>query len=181
MTGRINKLFTLVFVIGVSLQTLAQTSSDEIINSWNERVRLSDESLLNDYPAVNIGPVVQGGRITDIDVNLKNKKEFYVGFASGGVFMTQNNGVTFEPIFDLQGALGIGDLALAPSDENILYVGTGENNSSRSSYAGTGVYRTNDKGKNWEYLGLSGIHHTGRIIVHHHLISQLPYRHFHVI
>ncbi len=147
-------------------QQIKPTTEQELTESYNVRQQLANGSMLKNYPVRNIGPTVQGGRITDIDVNLQNPKEFFLAFASGGLFRTKNNGVSFEPIFDEQGALGIGDFALAPSNPNIIYVGTGENNSSRSSYAGNGVYKTTDGGRNWEHLGLVNTQHTGRVIVH---------------
>ncbi|MDN5205068.1 glycosyl hydrolase [Fulvivirgaceae bacterium BMA10] len=127
---------------------------------------MSETSLLKNYHVRSIGPVVQGARITDIDVSSKDINTYYVAYASGGVFKTTNNGVSFKPIFDNQGALTIGDITLAPSDDQIIYVGTGEKNSSRSSYAGSGVYRSDDAGKTWKQIGLDDIQHTSRIIVH---------------
>lgn len=127
---------------------------------------MASNSLLKNYPVRNIGPTLRGGRIVDVEVNLSNTKEFYVGYASGGIFRTRNNGITFEPIFDHQDALGIGDFALAASDANVLYVGTGEKNGSRSSYAGSGVYKTTDGGKTWQHLGLTGTQHVSRVLVH---------------
>ncbi|HEY0743169.1 MAG TPA: glycosyl hydrolase [Chryseosolibacter sp.] len=136
------------------------------MKSWQVRQQMAETSLLKEYPARNIGPTIQGGRIIDIDVNLQSTKEFYIAYASGGIFKTVNNGITFEPIFDNQGALGLGDIALSQSDPNTLYAGTGEKNSSRSSYAGTGVYKTTDGGKTWTHLGLAGTHHISRIVIH---------------
>ena len=79
---------------------------------------------MKNYPARNVGTLLfKGARIVDIAVNQNNIKEFYIAYASGGLFYTQNNGVSFEPIFDNVGALTWGDIALAPSDENVLYVG----------------------------------------------------------
>ncbi len=144
----------------------AQSSEQDIINSYNGREQLAKTSLLKNYPARNVGPVVQGGRVTDIAVNPDNTKEYYVAYASGGVFKTVNNGITFKPIFENQGALGIGDMAISPSNTSILYVGTGEKNSSRSSYAGSGVYKSTDAGQSWKSIGLKGIQHTSRVVVH---------------
>ena len=150
----------------ISLNGFAQASSEsEILISFEERKKLAETSWLKNYPARNIGPTVQGGRIIDIDVNLKNTKEFYVAYASGGIFKTVNNGITFEPIFDNQDALGVGDMALSQSDSKIIYVGTGEKNSSRSSYAGSGVYKTSNGGSSWEFLGLAGTQHISRVII----------------
>ena len=141
-------------------------ANEDISLSYDVRKNLAQLSLLKNYPARCIGPVVQGGRVSDLEVNPDNPKEFYVAFASGGLFRTINNGITFKPIFDDQGALGVGDFAIAPSDRNVLYVGTGEKNSSRSSYAGSGVYRSNNKGEDWSFLGLENIQHTSRVLVH---------------
>ncbi|HYC84531.1 MAG TPA: glycosyl hydrolase [Chryseosolibacter sp.] len=143
----------------------AQASSD-LIRSYQQRNAMASSSLMRSYPVRNVGPTIQGGRIVDIDVNLRNPKEFYVGYASGGIFRTVNNGITFEPVFDHNDALGIGDFALSQSDPAILYVGTGEKNSSRSSYAGSGVYRTGDGGKSWTHCGLSESHHISRVLIH---------------
>ena len=134
--------------------------------SFKGRKQLTESSILKNYPVRNIGPTLRGGRIVDIDVNLKDTKEFYIAFASGGIFKTVNNGITFEPIFDDVDALGVGDFVLSQSDPRILYVGTGEKNSSRSSYAGSGVYKTVDGGKTWTHLGLTSTQHISRIVLH---------------
>ncbi|ELR69437.1 Glycosyl hydrolase, BNR repeat precursor [Fulvivirga imtechensis AK7] len=138
----------------------------DIATSFAERKKLAGNSLVAGYKARNIGPVVQGGRIVDIAVNTSNTKEYYVAYASGGIFKTRNNGITFEPVFDDQGAMGIGAMALAPSDNKTIYVGTGENNSSRSSYAGSGVYKSVDGGQTWRHLGFASTQHIGKIVVH---------------
>ena len=144
----------------------AQSPGEELREGYQKRNSMAGQSLLKNYPARNIGPVVQGGRVVDIDVNTRNTNEYLVAYASGGVFKTANNGITFEPIFDGVDALGIGDIAMAPSDNTIIYIGTGEKNSSRSSYAGTGVYRSSDGGKTWQHLGLTDSQHISRVIVH---------------
>ncbi|MGZ3921790.1 MAG: WD40/YVTN/BNR-like repeat-containing protein, partial [Bacteroidia bacterium] len=80
----------------------------------------------------NIGPAVTSGRVMDIAVNPKNKSEWFIAAAAGGVFKTQNAGVTFEPIFDGQGAYSIGCLAIDRNNTNIIWVGSGENNNQRA-------------------------------------------------
>lgn len=147
----------------VSAQSATET---DLVNSYQLRRKMAGQSILKEYPVRNIGPTVQGGRIVDMDVNIKSPKEFYVAYASGGVFKTMNNGITFEPVFDQLDAIGVGDIALSQTDANILYVGTGEKNSSRSSYAGSGVYKTTDGGKTWQNLGLAGTQHISRIVIH---------------
>jgi hypothetical protein len=155
-----------VFLPGWLISQPEPSSSTLVLESVENREGLRENSIFNDYPARNIGPVVQGGRVVDLAVNPNNFYEYYVAYASGGLFKTTNNGASFKPVFDNTGTLTIGDIAIAPSDEAILYVGTGENNSSRSSYAGCGVFRSDNAGESWEYVGLEGIQHTGRIVVH---------------
>ena len=152
-----------VFAISHAQDNLSTPS--EILEAVEKRKALAKESILKEYPLRNIGPVVQGARISDLAVHSEDYNVYYVAYASGGVFKTENNGLTFEPIFDNQGALTIGDIALAPSNNDVLYVGTGEKNSSRSSYAGAGVFKSTDAGQSWKFIGLEGIQHTSRIVV----------------
>ena len=118
----------------------------------------------------SIGPTRQSGRVVDFAVPLQEPYTFYVATASGGLWKTVNNGTTFSPIFDNQNVIAIGDIAVAPSQPNILWVGTGEpNNSSTDPYAsywGDGVYKSIDRGENWENMGLAETHQISRIIVH---------------
>lgn len=112
----------------------------------------------------NIGPTVFSGRVTDIAINPSNPTHFYVAYASGGLWETKNNGTTFTPIFDNEATMTIGDIAVNWNTKEI-WVGTGEVNSSRSSYAGVGVYKSKDNGASWDYVGLPESHHIGRIIL----------------
>jgi hypothetical protein len=159
-------LFVLGCIFSIFAQAQAPFKADQIDKANQDRRGLSEKSILKEYPARNIGPTVQGGRIVDIEVNASNTNEYYLGYASGGIFKTENNGVTFSPIFDQVDVMGIGDFALSQSDTRVLYIGTGEKNSSRSSYAGSGVYKTTDGGKTWQHVGLSGTHHISRVIIH---------------
>jgi len=114
----------------------------------------------------SIGPAIMGGRIDDFAVAEGRPSTFYVAAASGGLWKTVNNGVTFEPVFDRQDVSSIGDVAIAPSDPSIVYVGTGEPNNRQSSSWGNGVYKSLDAGKTWIHLGLADTHHVGRVVVH---------------
>jgi photosystem II stability/assembly factor-like uncharacterized protein len=113
-----------------------------------------------------IGPTRQSGRFVDFAVPEQEPYTFYAATASGGLWKTVNNGITFEPIFDFEKSFSIGDIAVAPSDPRIVWVGTGEANNSRSTYWGDGVYKSTDAGKTWTNMGLKESHHIGRIIVH---------------
>ena len=112
----------------------------------------------------NIGPVVMSGRVVALAVNPKNSIEFYVAYASGGVWHTVNNGTSFVCITDNAPTQNIGELAVDWST-NTIWVGTGENNSSRSSYSGIGILKTTDNGLTWEKKGLNDSHHIGRILI----------------
>src|SRR5207249_2538838 len=102
--------------------------------------------LFKNLKARSIGPAVMGGRVSDIAISPNNPFVFYVGLAHGGVFKTNDNGVSFEPIFDKQPMLSIGAIAVAPSDSDVIWVGTGEANDRNSSGWGDGVYRSNERG-----------------------------------
>ena len=113
----------------------------------------------------SIGPAVASGRVMSIAVNPKNKSEYYVGVASGGVWKTVNDGTTWTPVFDGEGSYSIGWVTLDPSDPSVVWVGAGESNSQRSVAWGDGVYRSDDGGKNWQNMGLKKSEHIGRIVI----------------
>ena len=129
-----------------------------------------DEALLRAFTYRNLGPFRMGARTSDIAVPTAPAKDhlytFYVSFWTGGLWKTTNNGTTFEPVFDGQSKLPIGDVTVAPSDANLVWVGTGDAFTSRSSYAGDGVYKSTDAGKTWTNMGLRDSHHIARITIH---------------
>jgi photosystem II stability/assembly factor-like uncharacterized protein len=138
------------------------TSAQERLKIIDQRKQLLSRSTLNETSFRNIGPSIMSGRVVDIEVNPQDPTEFYVAYASGGLWHTQNNGQSFAPIFDSVDVLTIGDIAVNWQNRHI-WVGTGEVNSSRSTYAGIGVYRSANNGKSWEYHGLPESHHIGKI------------------
>jgi photosystem II stability/assembly factor-like uncharacterized protein len=146
--------------------TTAASTVDELNSAIEQRMKMAQNSIFTDYPVRSVGPTVMSGRVSDLDVDPRNPKVFYVAYASGGLYKTVNNGNSFQPVFDNQRALGMGDIALAESNPDILWVGTGENNSSRSSYAGAGVYKSTDAGKTWQFAGLDFTQHIGRVVIH---------------
>lgn len=145
---------------------LSPTSSQDVLNAASEREKLLKNSLTRVYPVRNIGPKVMGGRIVDLEINPNNHGHYLVAYASGGLFETRNAGQSFTPIFDHQYVLTIGDIAMHPKNTDLIWVGTGENNSSRSSYAGSGVFKSQDGGETWQFSGLEATQHIGRIVVH---------------
>ena len=119
---------------------------------------------LNALSFKNIGPTIMSGRIVDIAVNPNNPTEFYAAYASGGLWYTNNNGTSFEPVMDRAPTLNCGSVTV-DWETGTIWVGTGEVNSSRSSYAGIGILKSTDKGNTWENLGLKDSHHISRIWV----------------
>jgi photosystem II stability/assembly factor-like uncharacterized protein len=154
-----------VFPVVLVLLALAGASGPRAQNQGR-----FDEQLLRAFTFRNLGPFRMGARTSDIAVPNAPAKDhlytFYVGFWTGGLWKTTNNGTTFEPVFDAQARLAIGDVTVAPSDANIVWVGTGDAFTSRSSYAGDGVYKSTDAGRTWTNMGLRDSHHISRIVIH---------------
>ena len=141
------------------------TSSEKRLIGYEKRLEIENSSIVKNISFRNIGPTVMSGRVSDLEVNPQDPSHFYVAYASGGLWETTNNGNSFNSIFDNQMVMTIGDITVDWAN-NIIYVGTGEKNSSRSSYSGNGIYRSRDNGDTWEHLGLDESHHIGRIILH---------------
>lgn len=133
--------------------------------AWDRHLELDGASLFKGLEWRNIGPVVQGGRVVDIESVPGEPYSFYVAYASGGLWKTTNNGVTFDPLFDHQPTTIMGDIAIDPQNPSTIWVGTGENNSSRSSYGGLGVFRSDDGGETWRSMGLEDTDRIGRVLV----------------
>jgi photosystem II stability/assembly factor-like uncharacterized protein len=151
-----NKLYFsilgLFLITGLNDQTNAQSNP-------------SKSDLLQSYSWRAIGPANMGGRVTDIDGVPGDPSTFYVSGADGGIHKTIDGGVSFQPIFENQRAYSIGALTIAPSDKNILWVGTGEGDPRNSVGYGWGVYKSTDGGASWEHLGLKKTERIKRIVV----------------
>jgi len=145
---------------------LGAATADSMASDTEDKAKDSPEELLAGIKVRGIGPALMSGRIGDFAVETSRPHRYYVAVASGGVWKTENNGTTFTPIFDKEGSYSIGCLAMDPSNPEVVWVGTGENNSQRSVGFGDGVYRTRDGGKHWENLGLRQSEHIGMIAIH---------------
>ncbi|MEW6126921.1 MAG: glycosyl hydrolase [Acidobacteriota bacterium] len=133
--------------------------------SFTQEDKSASSSPLNGLRFREIGPASAGGRIDDFAVLESNPAIFYVATATGGLWKTQNQGTTFETVFDNESTSSIGDVAIAPTDANLVWVGTGENNNRQSSSWGEGIFKSVDGGKSWKDMGLRDSKHIARIIV----------------
>ncbi|MEL7449545.1 MAG: glycosyl hydrolase [Pseudomonadota bacterium] len=125
-----------------------------------------DSNPLASLPMRSIGPAIISGRISDFAFHPERKQEIYVATASGNVWKTTNNTITWKPIFDNEGSFAVGTIAMAPSNPLVLWVGTGENNAQRSVAYGDGVYKSVNGGKSWKNMGLKDSGHISQIWIH---------------
>ena len=114
----------------------------------------------------NIGPSVTGGRIHDVEALPNNPSVVFIATASGGIWKSGNKGTTWKPVFDHQAVSPFGDLAISPSNPNIIYAGTGEQQNRQSTSWGNGMYKSTDQGESWRSIGLEKTYHIGRVIIH---------------
>jgi len=129
-------------------------------------INLPDNPALRGFKWRAIGPVGQGVRVDDFAVDEKNPTTFYVGFAVTGIVKTVNNGTTFTQIFDTYGSASIADIAIAPSNPDILYVATGEANNRQTTSYGDGLYKSTDAGKTFVNVGFKDSQSLGRVLIH---------------
>ncbi len=125
-----------------------------------------DAEALSGLELRTIGPAAMSGRFVDIAVVERDPFTFYAASATGGVWKTENNGVTFEPIFEREATHSVGDIAVHQGDPDIVWVGTGERANRQSSSWGDGVYKSSDAGKTWTNVGLRDSQHIGRVVLH---------------
>ncbi len=112
-----------------------------------------------------LGPTGFGGRVVDLALHPERPRSLWVASASGGLWVTEDHGTTWRCLFEREGTISIGDVAVDPSNPDVLWVGTGEANNQRSSYWGDGLYKSSDGGETWGHVGLDDSHHIGRIVV----------------
>jgi photosystem II stability/assembly factor-like uncharacterized protein len=152
---QLSRILILIFCVFFVSQNLL-TQGGEAFN----------EDLLKSFKYRALGPARKGGRILRIVVPESQPYTFYVVTATGGLWKTENNGTTFTPVFENESTMAIGDMAVAVSDPDVLYIGTGTPASGRISLRGDGVYKSVDGGKTWKHMGLGKTAHIGRVAVH---------------
>ena len=164
-----NRGRTIIFFILYSFTTSsnAQQTKPPLENSFQSYKEMKRDSRYK-LDWVSLGPVVNSARADVVQADATHPGTMYVGFGSGGLWKTINNGVSWDCIFQEQASLGIGDMELAPSDPNIIYVGTGENLKKPRNFTlpGTGMYRSNDAGKTWQHIGLEDSWSIAEIAIH---------------
>ena len=164
------KKLNLLFLAGALLITnFSSAQEKKSADSGTKTAAPTDPLLKSDtYSSLSfrsLGPAVTSGRISDLAVNPKNKNEWFITAAAGGVWKTSNAGVTFSPIFDGQSAYSIGCDSIDPNNPNVVWVGTGENNNQRAVGYGDGVYKSEDGGKTWKNVGLAKSENIGNIAI----------------
>lgn len=147
--------YLLLFTISLPLQAQKKAKTEP----------KKDEVSISGLKFRSVGPAIASGRIADVAVNPNNPFEYYVAVASGGVWKTTNAGTTFQPIFDNQSSYSIGCVTIDPNNDNVIWVGSGENNNQRSVAYGDGVYKSEDRGKTWKNMGLKTSEHIAKVIV----------------
>ena len=157
-------LFALLLATITTFAQQPPTSAVAVHEGLVQKLKGAETSPVKNLPFTSIGPTVMSGRVVDFAVNPNNPIEFYVGYASGGVWYTNNNGTSFKPVMDSSPTQNVGCVAV-DWQNGTIWVGTGEVNASRSSYAGVGLLKSDDKGKTWQNMGLTDSHHISSILI----------------
>jgi photosystem II stability/assembly factor-like uncharacterized protein len=151
---------------GLLAQAPAQPPPAQPAPALPKPINPTNDPVLDPFVWRSIGPANMGGRVDDIAVVESDPSIIYVGYATGGIWKTKNNGTTWTPIFDEYPVSSIGDIAIAPSNPDVIYVGTGEPNNRQSSSFGAGIFKSVNAGKTFEYVGLKETQSIGRVVVH---------------
>jgi photosystem II stability/assembly factor-like uncharacterized protein len=160
---RVKVLF--IFLICLAIVTTMTSAEKKDKKESKEQKDTLTSATFSGLKLRSVGPGLTSGRIIDIAVQPNNPSIYYVGVACGSIWKTTNSGITFEPIFDGQKPFSIGCITIDPNNYNVIWVGSGENNSQRSVAWGDGVYKSIDGGKSWKNMGLKDSKHIGKIVV----------------
>ena len=168
--------FFLVFIVSLGLwasvdipvQAQEYTSAEDRLAWYQKHTEMKESSPYKNLKWQFLGPTNISGRVTDVAVTTPraNTYSIYAATASGGVWKTENEGTTWKPVFEHGVSTSVGDVTIAPSNQDIVWIGLGEANVFRSSMAGAGVYKSIDAGKTWKHMGLATAHTIPRIIIH---------------
>ena len=161
----LSTLLSLLIIASTTLIAQDISLDNERKSTAKKRSQLKNNSVAGGLHFTNIGPTVMSGRVSEMSVNPTNPQEFYVAYSSGGLWHTTNFGNSYTPLFDHETVMTLGAVNVDWNSRTI-WLGTGESNSSRSSYAGNGIYKSIDGGESWQHLGLDNTHHIGRIVLH---------------
>lgn len=140
------------------------TNTAERLKDYTVREQMEKDSFFSQLVWRNVGPESQSGRVLVVRTPDDKPDDLYVAFATGGLWRTKDWGITWESLFDRESAFGIGDFVTS-KDGQTIWIGTGEPNSQRTSYQGTGVYKSTDGGKSWQHMGLTDTNHIGAILM----------------
>ena len=158
------KLILTILMLAFAPIILGQKSKKD--KNKNDEDYWLKSDLLSDFQFRSIGPAFMSGRIADIAIDPKNENCWLVAAGSGGVWKTENNGTTWNSVFEGQGSYSIGCVTIDPANSNVLWVGTGENVGGRHIGYGDGIYKSVDGGKSWKNMGLKSSEHLSKIIIH---------------
>ncbi|RLD87823.1 MAG: glycosyl hydrolase, partial [Bacteroidetes bacterium] len=152
-------LLLFVFLFGIAQANAKKNKKDE------KKKDQLEASVFSSFKWRSIGPAFASGRIADLAVDPNNFAHYFVGVASGGIWKTTNDGITFKPVFDHYGVYSIGALAMDPNNSNVIWAGTGENNHQRAIGYGNGIYKSSDDGNTWKNMGLKESRQIGEILI----------------
>ena len=160
-------LAILFLLAGSGFIAASQEAKSPLLNSWKQYLHHKNESAFG-LEWISLGPVINSARIEAVQCDPARPGVMYVAFGSGNLWKTVNHGLTWKPIFENQSALGIGDFALAPSNPEIIWLGSGESLKKPRNFTmpGTGVFRSDNGGRTWKNMGLHDSYHIGEIVVH---------------
>ncbi len=161
------KILATCILISISFVGFGQQPLSPLAKSYNDHLRHQQETPFG-LEWIQLGPTSNSALVESFQVDTQHPGTIYLGFGSGSLWKTTNNGLTWKPIFDNQPSYGIGDVTLAPSNTNIVYVGTGETLKKPRNFTmpGTGMYRSDDGGETWKHIGLDDSWHIGKVTVH---------------
>ncbi|MEA1877291.1 MAG: hypothetical protein U9N86_10545 [Bacteroidota bacterium] len=154
---------SLIFVLFAPGLLIGQT----ILDNWSVHQKMEEESIFAGLIWKSLGPSFMGSRVETIEIPENNSGTIYVGFGSGSLWVTKDQGLSWNNIFQNQASFSIGDLAISSQNPDVLWLGTGEQlRASRGyCYPGSGIYKSTDGGETWINKGLTDSHHIGRVVI----------------